>query len=301
MSKFSTNLSSATDKDFRDDNFSIGVVISNNDPYDGNRIKARIKGIDDHITSDDELPYCFPKLPKFLSYTPLKGELVHVSFQKKDNKSGYRYWEGPIISQPQKISNDQFLTAQSLLDSALISPEQAPSKNPSAIGIYSDKKDVAMNGRNNTDIIHKDNRLQIRVGKHKKNKPLIFNNKNLAYIDLYYGNALNKNEDSSIITSVADKIFLLSHSAAKKFKLTDNKSLITEEQLKAITDDVYHMVYGEVMIKFNKLMKEFVSTHVHPYAGMPPSVTQNVNSILKFDLNSMVCNDIGLLGSDLKK
>ena len=126
MSKFSTNLGSSIDKNFRDDNFSYGVVVLTDDEYDGGRIKVRIKGIDDHIVNDNDLPYCFPRLPKFLSYTPLKGELVNIFFQKKDNKNAYRYWEGPIISQLQKISNDQYLTAQSLLDSSLTSPEQAP-------------------------------------------------------------------------------------------------------------------------------------------------------------------------------
>ena len=46
-----------------------GIVVSNNDEYDGFRIKVRIYGEDDE-RSDGELPLAFPLLPKMMHILP---------------------------------------------------------------------------------------------------------------------------------------------------------------------------------------------------------------------------------------
>ena len=110
-----------------DDSILIGEVIDIDDPNDGGRIKVFIKGLDDKefdfnnsgdIDTKKELshlPHAFPLLPKFLNVMPKIGESVFVLLTNKDNKYSGRMWIGPIISQPESLDEDPYLTSLSNL------------------------------------------------------------------------------------------------------------------------------------------------------------------------------------------
>ena len=52
-----------------------GEVISINDNWDGERIKARIRPFDNHL-KDEDLPFSYPFLPKMIHIKPKVGEAV---------------------------------------------------------------------------------------------------------------------------------------------------------------------------------------------------------------------------------
>ena len=52
------------------------------DPFEAGRIRVRIPGTDDMNKPFEELPFCFPLLPKTLGVMPKEGENVIVFFQK---------------------------------------------------------------------------------------------------------------------------------------------------------------------------------------------------------------------------
>ena len=110
-----TNKSARGDKNPFDtidryESISIGEVVSVEDPNYLGRIQVRIKGSrakggDDGI-SDNNLPWCFPLIPKFISTQPQPKEAVFIFVFKKDRQHTDRMYMGPIISQPQQLNFD---------------------------------------------------------------------------------------------------------------------------------------------------------------------------------------------------
>jgi len=266
----------------------IAKVVSVDDKFDGGRIRVRIQGIDNPNTKNNELPYCFPLLPKFLNIMPKVGESVLIFSFNTSNPYERRMWLGPIISQPQKLSRDPHLiSSHSLFDIGVVAPDQAPSTLPDARGVYPTLEDIAIQGRNNTDIILKDNEIQIRSGKFELNKNLKFNKKDPAYIQL------KKRETESVINVVASRINLVAHKGSYKQSgerpvLVDQDSMITDKDIDKLNQLCYSLVYGEKLVEFCNLVKQFVATHVHPYHGLPPTQTVEVQKVLNFNLDSML-------------
>jgi hypothetical protein len=112
-----------------------GDVVSIEDETDGGRIKVRIPDLDNK-TSDANLPWSYPLLPKYFHVYPQVGEKVRVFLEDINFPERSRYWLGSVISQPQKIGYDGKLTALSTTNLAITNPETAPSKLPDADGVY---------------------------------------------------------------------------------------------------------------------------------------------------------------------
>lgn len=99
--------------------------------------------------------------------------------------------------------------------------------------------------------------------------------------------------NSSVINVVANKINLLSHdSKSQTFNLTDPKGLITDEEQEKINNKAHPVVYGDNLVEFLELIKKFVSSHVHPYNGLPPDPSTITTDVLRFDLNTILNKNI---------
>lgn len=261
----------------------IGEVRSIDDPLDSMRIKVRIKGVDDKL-SDDELPFCDPALTKFIFILPKVGEAVKIYLYNIDKKFTRREWNGPIISQFQRLSNDPlYYTALSNTEYGEANPLPGYSKIPDADGVYPDKEDIVYQGRDNTDIIFKPRRVVIRAGKFMFDDNTKLNNINPAYIDLQY----SEDGKKSLINIVATKINLISHTGNPKFD-----AIIAQELIDEIEKNGYSLVRGELLVRFLKLMVDFVVNHIHPYATLPPNKgVGKVPEIANFDLNSILATN----------
>lgn len=295
MTKFATGQKSSYHSSNTTNNFFFGVVVNNTDSNDGNRIKVRIKGIDDKITDVNKLSWCNPVIPKFINIVPKIGETVFILVPDSTNLFENRVYIGPIISQPQKLEKDpHFYSSMSLFDTGFTEPEQSPSTLPKAKGVYPNTEDIALQGRKNTDIIFKDNQVLIRAGKHELNDNLIFNETNPAFIQLNFDAEIDKDaKRGSVINIVSDKINLLTHAGGKpNYNLSDKKKMISEEELKRIMDSAHPLPFGDELVNFLTLIKEYIATHVHPYHGMPSDKNKNVKDILNYDLNRLISNNI---------
>lgn len=263
------------------------TVLNVQDDADGLRIKVRLD-YEDNDVEDKDLPYCFPLLPKLLHVNPRVGELVFVILQSQGQVKGNRFFIGPIISQPYYINKDFAPQAQSLLQGIQNKqPLPHPKTNPLNDGTLPDREDVAIQGRQNGDIIFKPNQVLLRCG-FKKNplgsaeNTLIFNDKDLAYIQLKYGNFNDKTSNfNSIVNVVADRINLLSHDSPTSFKLGDSKDLITDEEMDNILNNAHPLVYGDNLVKFLQDLVNIFLTHEHPWAQLPPTVTDQISKLLK--------------------
>ena len=274
--------------------FKLGEVRPGDDPNGGDRIKVRLK--EDSNAADTDIPWCFPMLPKMNYVIPQPGESVFVFVSRKGKYFEDRFWIGPIISQLNKISYDPFYySARSLLSSGYVPPEENPVRNKNASGIYPDRNDIAMIGRYNTDIVHKNNVLNIRCGITSQDDKTSFNSKDLGFIQMSYKHRTDKNGNNpynTAINIVSDRINLISYNSSVKFNTTDSKELITDSVMQQILDKAHALPYGDTLIAFIKLFLNSYKTHVHSYPGMPPIIDKNMTDLLSFNLDSILSSSI---------
>lgn len=290
-----------SDNNLLNTNFFKGIVIYNSDPNDAGRIKVRIKGVDDSIL-DGDLPFCFPMLQKFFHVTPKVGEVVFILIPSTKNPFSDRVFFGPIISQPQMLSKDSFIDgATSMLNSGFIKEKASPSSVPENKGVSPNKEDVAILGRDNSDLIFKPNEVIIRAGKFELNtvKGEIpkFNKLNPSYIQVKHNlNLNNETNKKGVINIVSDKINLITHKdGSPRFILNNQDSMISKEELNKIINEAHPLVFGDTLVKYLKLLRDAFLNHVHAYNGLKPedlSGTNDIEECLKFDFDSMLSKNI---------
>lgn len=276
-------------------------VLSVEDDKAGLRIKVKLHPEDADCETIDDLPYCYPLIPKHFHINPKKGEMVIIILGVLGAAKGRRWFIGPIISQQYALNYDPFnYSARSLLDNGKVSaPLPRPDLNPDNEGTYPDRDDIALQGRQNADLILKDNEVRLRCGFKKEPKglpknTLLFNKEDLSYIQMKYKKLVDKNnkEFSSSINIVADRINLLSHDSKTPFKLNDRKDLITDGELLRIIENAHPMVYGDNLINFLKKLIEVIRTHTHPSAMDPPSFTTPQTEVLNEKFDKMLSDSI---------
>jgi hypothetical protein len=309
-------------------NFALCDVISVEDPCEGNRIKVSIPGVDNNEL--DKLPFCFPLLPKHLLIRPKVGEKVLVLFQKDNTRHSLMFYIGPIVMQdymldfaPGKVTNagravistDRISRPE--LDekgskNKLMGPEEAPSRNPDNIGAIpkpqknsdSDYPDVILRGRGNSDIVLKDDEVQIRCG-FKKNphdvklkERLKFNPVDLGYIQMKYKPEKDGKgqEIKSSINIVADRINLISHDSTSPAlgasDLGDPEKLISDEAMEKIYQKAHPLPYGDDLVEFLKEFVRVFNEHSHPYHMMPPRLSSANVSAISGNLDNMLSKTI---------
>lgn len=102
----------------------------------------------------------------------------------------------------------------------------------------------------------------------------------------------NDEKKSSVINIVADKINLISHEGDNTFELSNPKRLITDEEQSIINNTAQPLVYGNHLLKFLELVKEYISEHVHAYHGLSADNGEVKTNVLRFDLNKILNKNI---------
>lgn len=262
-----------------------GEVVSVDDPDDGGRIKARIEGLDNDLLNEN-LPWSHPLIPKFFHIYPKIGEMVRIFIEDIKKPESGRFWIGSIISQHQKIGFDTIYSALSTSERKLTEPEKPISTYPDAKGVFPEKNDVALIGRDNTDVILKEGQLMIRTGKHEKNNILKLNKKNPATITQTFETIENKEISSTVIMS--DKIVLLSHTGMPKFKTTD----IDNVERNRMFDEAHPTVRGDILIKLLDIIRDAILRHIHGYNALPPDKNTIINDLEKMNFESLLQRNI---------
>lgn len=266
--------------------FEIGKVISVEDTSNAKRIKVRIVG-HDRTVSDSELPYCFPLIPKMLNITPKEGESVFVFCGDQSFKTT-RFYMGPIISQDQKMFFDSYTASKAALPEGLIDLNPSSNLNPKSKGLYPEEEDIALIGRKSSDIIIKDDEVQLRAGKSSKNNKDEYNRTNPSYVQVKY----NPSGDTSSVSLVGDKINIISHKSSDIFNVTEPNSLISDEDFEDIIKRAHVLPYGDLLVEFLDLFRKSFLNHVHPYPNMKPSIDENIINLSKKDLQTILSKSI---------
>jgi hypothetical protein len=270
----------------------------NNDPH---IIKCRIIGSDyDRLKATrQELPNCIPLLPRNNNIIPKKGQRVLILLNGYD-ESYYadRFYIGPLSDSELTIKNPLLFTgSESLFKTTFTALSEDIKKIPEAKGIYAEydnNYDYAIKGRDNADIVFKPSEVLIRGGKFVKNNPKEFNNVNPAYIQIKHGFKFNiSNENGSTITKeisvnniVANKINLITYdnginSKAKLFSLTkinnreNTTPYIDDEELNRILNEAHPVVFGDILLKYLKLLETAFLSHNHNDFGISTPILEN--------------------------
>jgi len=158
------------------------TVTSITDKTKSNTIYAKIKG------ERESLP-ATPLVPMYLTSLPKVGEKVllfqfdYKSTTSRDKFTSKRLWIGPVISQPNKLSEDDANSSSNVFTDG-----QSKLKDPQIEnGVVGDQEDIVLQGRYNTDIIQKNKEIWIRAGKSLDGDFKSFNSTNPGYIQLKYG------------------------------------------------------------------------------------------------------------------
>lgn len=286
--------------------FYYGKVVSNQDELGANRIKVRILGVDD-ASSLNELPYAFPMIQKQLHVVPKINETVLVFIPDVKNPNIDRMYIGPLISQPQFLYRDsEVFSAKSTLDSGIKEPQSSPFTIPENKGVYPSIEDVALQGRDNSDIILKEKEVLIRAGQFDSNisrgEIPKFNKVNPSYIQIKHDVVLKtatnntNSEVGGIINIVSNKINLLTHkNGSPRFVLNNQSDTITDSEIQKIVKEAHPLVFGDDLIEFLQVFIEAFINHVHAYPGLKPqdvSGANDIDKLLQYDLQSFLSKNI---------
>jgi hypothetical protein len=229
------------------------------------RIKVFLKGSivtgGDDGTPDEDLPWCFPMLPKHLSVQPKIGEVVLVMVFNNNRQHADRLYIGPIISQLPLLNKDPY--EFSALAGFTFGPAE-PNVNPSQItelnGVFPNPSDVSIQGRYNTDITQKNNEVIIRAGKFETVNDVI----------TVQSSDKTQQKKGTITNIVSNKINLLTHiDGSPRFNLTNQDNLISDEEQDLINQTAHQLPFGDVLLEYLILLKDALFLHVHNGNGNP--------------------------------
>ena len=248
-------------------NVKIGVVASVDDPQLLGRIKIRIPGQanmggDEDIEIND-LPWCYPLVPKFFTSQPKVGEAAFVFTFHDQTSHSDRLYIGPIISQLDKLNSDPYsITALNSFSFLTTKPGIATNTIPALRGIFPRADDVAIQGRYNTDILLRKNEILIRAGKFvdstaNQNNPyrFQFNNETQGFIQIRNNVSLNgqKGQDLGSVTNiVGNKINLITHrNGAPRFNVMNQEDQISDDEILNILENAHPLPFGDLLVQFD--------------------------------------------------
>jgi len=320
--KFSYGKSSEFNKQFNDMGIQIGVVkvVGTVTPNVDDNIKRKsderfnadptiircnVPGANwDKDVQESDLTNCFPLMPSHLNVVPKVGEAVFIFTFDNGTKYADRFYMGPIISSPLKLKKDSI--SETGLAGLSVSPVTANVNIDTLVdaqGVFPDLVDIALQGRDNADLILKENEVFLRAGQHVLDNNLIFNKTNPAYVQLKFNAKIKESENrgtppeyGSVANVVANKINLLTHKeGSPRFTITDQDGYIAEEELIKILEEAHPLVFGDTLLEYLKKLEMAFMNHVHRFPGLKPTAIRGENFIkeyLEYPVETMLSKNV---------
>jgi len=199
----------------------IVVPYGTNDNSEQNRIRARIVEVDengkikgktdstpkaadgienynnysgkDRGINDENLVLCIPLLPEFFHVRPQVGEMVFVILENPKDTAGARYWIGPIISSKLKLESQLYEDAVKIFNKTDFISNTKTSSSIELTNLLPSESDVALQGRNDADLMLKNRELLLVSGKfnNRKSGNLTINTDSPSFLRLKQFDNLN--------------------------------------------------------------------------------------------------------------
>lgn len=259
------------------------LVISNEDPLGMKRIIARIVSIDnegntfggrDRDTPEEQLPMCIPMIPNHFHIVPLPGEMVYIILENPEDNSAPRYYIGSQINSPFKLNYQGFVESNRVFKYTSFSLEKNPTTDPVVTTILPQIGDIAIQGRNDSDLILKNKEALLVSGKFENGqyKP---NATSPSYLQLIQkenapDSKLIPRFSQANLTSTNINIY----SSRGKFRESDLANFEISEDLKSLgefANTLHPSVYGDELVKLLNLIIQVLLNHIHtPQRSLVP-------------------------------
>jgi hypothetical protein len=201
-----------------------------NDNSEQNRIRARIVSIQDdgkiqgksnsaneenynnyagkdNGIKDGDLVLCIPFLPQFFYVKPQVGEMVYVIIENPADASSLRYWIGPIITSKLKLAFQGYEDAFKIFNKTSFISNSKTSNNFNLSFLLPEDSDVAIQGRNDADLILKKREALLIAGKFSDIQNLKINTESPSYLKLkQINNVAQSQSEKGQIVVVLQKI-----------------------------------------------------------------------------------------------
>lgn len=167
---------------------------------------------------DTELVICMPLLPEFFHIRPQVGEMVFVIFENPTDNASVRYWIGPIISSKLKLNYQSYEDSVKIFNKTTFVSNKKTDNSAEIANLFPTESDVAIQGRNDADLILKNREALLTCGKFDRNTFSV-NLESPSYLILKQFDDANIAEANPVVSKVKQSINveLLQDSASGKF------------------------------------------------------------------------------------
>lgn len=250
------------------------IVINTDDPTEQNRIIARIINIDekgnilggrDRDVPDDKLPFCIPSGPAHLHIRPLIGEMVQVTLENPSDNSAPRYWTGPIITSMLKLKFQHYKEANKIYDYTLFSTNQKVDNKPKTSTAFPAHADIALQGRDDADLILKPREAYLVAGKFKLNS-FDINTDTPCFLQLKQFDDVKNGPLKAISQANLQSTSINIYSPIGKFRGKDLEAFEKNDELESLGElakTLHPGVFGDELVKVLDLIIRILITHIH--------------------------------------
>lgn len=283
--------------------------------------QGEIKGGKDKDTPLDKLVICYPLLPEFLHVRPNVGEMVFVIQENPNDMSSPRYWIGPVRTSQTRMNYESFESAYDMVNnlgsfkSKEVQESPTSSNEVKAKSILPNQTEIALQGRNDTDITFKKREVIIRAGKFKKDT-ISINQDHQARIQIkQYDDAdtippttiqIGANENSVGTLEIAKRktdfipfsqtniigtnINLISTEGKNRNTDTktieDNTNKENLERFGQLADSLHPLVFGDNLVELLKIMISFMLNHIHTPQEVAISPLSDISKLQEYSSDS---------------
>jgi len=272
-----------------------------------------------------EIVWAIPLLPKHLQIMPKVGEKVKLMFFDMGSPQLNRVWVGPLVSQKDKLSYQENVTAGNILNTSILNKllknvsgnnknlRTGDKKIGKFRGGFPDKEDIALMGRNNADIIlptkstkndklNRGGEILIRAGKFDFNNvgKLSLNTTNPGYLRIKVIESQNSfnaidNRPKTMSMLFSDYISLVSYNnnvVGKPYRTEVNPIIGNDADMLQTHNSLSPLIRGDVLVEFLELLRDYVKNHNHPYHKLPSTNANSKDKIEQFDLERLLSQGI---------
>lgn len=253
------------------------IVTNNQDPLGMKRIVARIISLNekgeinggrDRDTTDDLLPFCVPMMPNHFHIVPLVGEMIYIFLENPSDNSAPRYYMGSQINSPFKLRFQSYGESQRVFDYTTFNLNQNPSNNLQAQTAFPKIGDIAIQGRDDSDLILRPREVFAVAGKFKK-ETFEINIETPSSIQLIQKEN-NIEEDDTLLPRYSQSNLISTninfYSVRGKFRDSSLSKFEKNEDLKSfgeLANTLHPSVFGDELIKLLDLIIKVLLNHIH--------------------------------------
>ena len=294
------------------------MVWSTDDPTNQNRIQVRIINKDnegklfggkDRDKLGKDLVWCYPLIPEFFHVRPkaatldengvmipkLEGEMVWVILENPADESAARFWVGPIISSQLKLQYQSYTESIGMTDITPFNINIATGNKFKVDAILPGQADVAIQGRDDADLILKPRQLILSSGKFKPNTitPNDVSPSNVM-LTQFDNNQIGPLKTFSQANIQSTNINI--YSPIGKFRDQNLAKFEVNENLKSfgsLADSLHPAVLGDELIKLLDVIIRVLLTHIHtPQNPLLPTPDSEIllGYTVKGELQNIISN-----------